>query len=86
MYKMKSNEITPSFQLMKTLLLFLPHNATKSMWILPLYKYIYDFTFFYNIILNAYNILHSTQYSFYTTSLSFGTEFCGQSTVSIYFA
>ena len=31
MYKMKSNVITPSFQLIKTLLLFLPDNATKRM-------------------------------------------------------
>lgn len=64
MYKMKSNVITPSFQLNKTLLLFLPYNATKRMWILHLYKYFLRLYIFYNIILNVYNILHSTQYSF----------------------
>lgn len=64
MYKMKSNVITPSFQLIKTLLLFLPYNATKRMWILHLYKYFLRLYIFYNIILNVYNILHSTQYSF----------------------
>lgn len=64
MYKMKSNVITSSFQLFKTLLLFLPYNATKRMWILHLYKYFLRLYIFYNIILNVYNILHSTQYSF----------------------
>lgn len=31
MYKMKCNVITPSFQLIKTHLLFLPYNAAKRM-------------------------------------------------------